>query len=299
MDILKKAARFLGPALLVFIFIRYVDIPLLIKTFKNASALYIFLSYLLTIALYIARILRIYMPLKKSGVSVQFGYFAKIFISSRFLGWLSNAFVSDFVNAVIVMSGKENKMRISNIFIYNRVADVLSALVLFGICFYFNAYLLYAYIYVSYKKVVVILCILFAVSFIFLLTKSKFKAYIDDFLSVGKTFFSDTIILTLIIVMCSISSTILDAKALHIDVSTSFLLLTYTVGIAISVLPISISGIGTREITYIFLMNLVNIPSEKAIALSFLAFIFIPLASLATLYIITLIGVNNENSHNR
>jgi uncharacterized membrane protein YbhN (UPF0104 family) len=118
-----------------------------------------------------------------------------------------------------------------------------------------------------------------------------------DFLLVGKNFLPDMIFLTMIIALCNVFSIYFSAKALNINIPTSFLLFCYTVGIAISILPISISGIGTREMAYIFLMNLVNIPSEQAIALSVLGCILLPIITCVALYIIALIGENYENSY--
>jgi hypothetical protein len=296
MGVLKKAVRLIGPALLIFIFIKFVDIPLLLKTFRNASLYYLFSSYLLTMALFMGKLLRIYLPLTRSSVSIKFYYFTKIFMSTRLLGWLTNTFLSDVANAGILMATHEKKMRISNIFILNRVADVTATLILFGITFYLNVYLINPYLHVSYQKIIAIFCIVSAVLLLIFFLKAQVMAYVKDFLSAGKTFLSSAINLTVGIAICTIFSVISNAKALHLDISPSFLLLCYSVGITISVLPISISGIGTREITFIFLMKLVNVPSEKAIAFSFIEFIFMPLLSLATLYVVALIGEYRENS---
>ena len=122
---------------------------------------------------------------------------------------------------------------------------------------------------------------------------------LKDFLSAGKDFLFSIIILTVISVICSILNIIIDAKALYLDIPVSYLLLCYIVGIGITVLPISLSGIGTREIAFIFLMELIHIPSEKAIALSFLEFIIIPFLALAMLYAVAFIGVHYENRYNR
>jgi len=299
MGVLKKAVRLTGPALLIFVFVRFVDISLLLKTFRNASLRYLFLSYLLTTALFMGKIFRIYLPLSKSSVNIKFSYFTRIFTSSRLLGWISNTFVSDVVNAGILMTKQEKKMRISNVFILNRAADILATLILFGIVLYLNAGLMSPYLSLSYPKSVVIFSVVFAALLLIFFFRTRVMVYVKDFLQAGKTFLAVTVNLTVFVVACTILSVILNAKALHVDVSPSFLLLCYTVGIAISVLPISISGIGTREITFVFLMKLVNVSSEKAIAFSFLEFLFMPLFCLATLHLVALIGEYRENSHHR
>jgi hypothetical protein len=299
MGVLKKAVRLIGPALLIFVFIRFVDISLLLKTFKDAALYYLFFSYILTIALFLGKIFRISLPLSKSSVDIKFYYFTRIFTSSRLLGWISNTFISDVVNAGILMTTHKQKTRISSVFILSRAADILATLILFGIMFYLNAGLMVPYLRLSYRKIVIIFSLVFAAMLLVFFLRTKVMVYMKDFLAAGKTFLAVTVNLTVFTVICTILSVVLNAKALHIDVSPSFLLLCYAVGIAISVLPISISGIGTREITFVFLMKLVDVPSEKAIAFSFLEFLFMPLLCLATLHVVALIGEYRENSHHR
>ncbi len=299
MGVLKKIVRFIGPALLIFVFIRFVDISLLLKTFRDASIRYLFFSYLLTIALFLGKIFRISLPLSKSSIDIKFYYFTRIFTSARLLGWISNTFVSDVVNAGILMTKYEKKMRISSVFILNRAADILATLILFGIMFYLNAGLIAPYLRLSYQKIVIIFSAVFAALLLIFFLRTKVMVYVRDFLSTGKTFLALTVNLSVFVVVCTILAVVFNAKALNIDVSSSFLLLCYTVGIAISVLPISISGIGTREITFVFLMKLVNVSSEKAIAFSFLEFLFMPLFCLATLHVVALVGEYRENSHHR
>lgn len=297
-SLLNKVFQLIGPFLFIFIFVKFVDISLLFQTLKSASKFYLFLSYILTLLILILRILRIFLPIKKNMKTVSFCNFVKIFISTRLLGWVSNVFISDFANAVIIMKSQENKIRISNIFIMNRVVDVISTLIIFGVSFYLNFYLIDTYIHVSNKKLFLFLFIFITLIALILLLRKKIANYLADLGSTAKTFIPDTALISISIVLCVIFSVIFDAKALNISITTSYLLLCYTAGIAITVLPISISGIGTREITHIFLLEIINIRPEKAVALSLVQFIFIPLLSLLTLYIIAQIGVCYENSNN-
>jgi hypothetical protein len=189
-------------------------------------------------------------------------------------------------------------MRISNLFILNRVADIVPTLVIFSITFSLNTGVIGNYIHLSYEKMIVISAVIVSVSLLLFILKTKVMIYIRDFFATGKIFLADIISWTVLTVACGVFSMILDAKALHMDLPTSFLLLCYTIGIAISVLPISISGIGTREIAFIFLMNLIGIVPEKAVAISFLEFIVMPLLALATLYAVSLIGMKYEDRSN-
>lgn len=298
MGILKKAVRFIGPVLLIVIFIKFVDITLLISTLSSASVFYIFLSYLATLILYGFKMLRIHLPLNKSGVMIKPFYFIKIYVSSRLAGWISNALLSDILNAGILMADQEKKIRITSIFILNRIADTVATSLLFGVVLFMNIVLMKTFINVNYNKAFAMIIAVLAAILLVLALWRRLRAYVQDLISAGREFSAETVILTILTVFCSVLSVYWNAVALQIEISTGFLLLCYTIGIGITVLPISFSGIGTREMAFVFLMNLVGIRSEKAIALSFFEFIFIPLLSLCTLYMISLIGVRYEDRNN-
>jgi uncharacterized membrane protein YbhN (UPF0104 family) len=295
MGVLKKAIRFIGPVLLLVIFIKFVDIQLLLRTLGNASGFYLFLSYFVTILLYGAKMVRIHLPLKKSDVIIPPFYFTKIYVSSRLAGWISNALLSDIMNAGILMAEQEKKMRITSVFILNRIADTVATSLLFGIVLFMNIGLMKGLIDVNYRKAIFMVIGMFAVLLVICAFWNSLKAYVQDILTAGREFSVETGLLTVLTVVCSIFSVYWNAKALHIEIPTGFLLLCYTIGIGITMLPISFSGIGTREMAFVFLMNLVSIPSEQAIAVSFMEFIVIPLLSLCTLYMISLVGVRYEN----
>jgi hypothetical protein len=86
-----------------------------------------------------------------------------------------------------------------------------------------------------------------------------------------------------------------DAMTLRLDMPKSYVLLCYMMGSLISVIPISVAGIGTRDILFIFLMSLVAISPEKAVAFSALGFIIIPFLSLFIIYAVSFIGIRYEN----
>jgi len=143
-----------------------------------------------------------------------------------------------------------------------------------------------------------ILCALGAFIIAGLYLRSKIDVFVRDLLQTARNYFVAIVLFSILIYSCYGVSAIYDAKALGLSLSVSFLLLSYTTGSLITVLPISISGIGTRDLSFIFLMKIAEIPSEKALALSSIGFIFIPCISLFVLYVAALIGAIYEDRHN-
>jgi glycosyltransferase 2 family protein len=69
-------------------------------------------------------------------------------------------------------------------------------------------------------------------------------------------------------------------RALHIEVPLSYCFILYPLVGAFAALPISFNGIGLREGGYLFLLGVIGVDSEKAIAFGLLLFVIVALDSL-------------------
>jgi len=76
----------------------------------------------------------------------------------------------------------------------------------------------------------------------------------------------------------------LEAKCFGVSVPLSYLLLVYTAGSLITALPISVAGLGTRDLTFIYLFSLRGISPETALILSIFSYILNPILSMFLLY---------------
>ncbi|MEI6206173.1 MAG: lysylphosphatidylglycerol synthase transmembrane domain-containing protein [Desulfuromonadales bacterium] len=295
MGLLKRLPTVIGPILLAYIFTRYINISEVVKIFKNASLSFLLASCLFNTLLLYGKIHRLYFMLKKSSISVGFFCLSKTYATSNFLGQISNVFVSDIVNAGVLMMQNEKKMRISNIFVFNRIADLLSVILLFVIFLAMNIKLLKNYLDVNYKPVILFSCILMIILPCALFFRSRFLLVWMDLRQVVKETLTVVFLYSGFIYFFYCLSAVCDAMALHLGMPKSYILLSYMMGSLITVVPISVAGIGTRDFLFIFLMSLVAIAPEKAVALSALGFIIIPYVSLFIIYAISLIGIRYEN----
>jgi glycosyltransferase 2 family protein len=80
------------------------------------------------------------------------------------------------------------------------------------------------------------------------------------------------------------------ALSLGLNISYMFIVLSYSVVTLLGMLPVSISGIGTRDISLIFFFNILGISAEKAIALSFIDLIIMNYGIILLLLLILNIG---------
>ena len=80
--------------------------------------------------------------------------------------------------------------------------------------------------------------------------------------------------LSLVVWMLKLSVLFLLSRSLKTDIPFWFVMSIGSVAVIVSLLPISISGLGTRDAVFIFFLSLHNISAESAVALSFLFLIF-------------------------
>ncbi len=295
MHLFKKAAHLVGPVLFIFIFIKFIDINIFVITLKTVSLRYWLSAIIFNMLFILGKIYRLHFLMNKSEIKIKFFYLSKIYSYSFLLGQMSNVLVADIANISILFKDQKNKLRISNIFIINKVADFLMICLIFLICLTMNTHILN--IHINYEKVIsisLIFLLLILIVFIYFF-KSKFLIFIKDFIHAARSFSFHIIVFTIIIYSLSAISVVNHAKAFNIDVPVSFLLLVNSLGNLITVLPISLSGIGTRDLTFIALMNLVNISSEKALLLSSVGYIITPIFSITAIYIASLIGLKYED----
>jgi glycosyltransferase 2 family protein len=296
--ILKRLPLLIGPLLLVYIFVRYIDVKEFAGIYVNASPLFLVLSWFFNTILMLGKVSRIYFFMKRSSVPVGFFSLARMYVHANFLGQISNFLVSDIVNAGVLMLQSEKKTRISNIFIFSRISDLCSVLLLFAVFLAVNHRIIAGYLEINYRPLFLFICATVLLLPIALFFRNGICLVLRDLREMLKDNAWQALLYAIFIYLFYSLSAICDAEALRLDTPKSYILLGYMIGSLITILPISIAGIGTREILFIFLLNLSHVSPERAVALSALGFLIIPYLSLLGIYVMSLIGIGYENRRN-
>ena len=86
------------------------------------------------------------------------------------------------------------------------------------------------------------------------------------------------------------------ALSLSINVNFFYILLAHPISSLLGILPITVSGIGTRDLTYVLIFGIIGLTQESAIALSFLLLIFYNLLHILIGSFVYLLG--EKENHN-
>lgn len=228
------------------------------------------------------------------------------------VGMITPGRIGDFYRVVYVKNEKRNSksswgMCFATVFL-DRILDIIIMLFFAGIGLF---YLLYQYEIPFGRQLEIAIVILFVLGIIFLFVfrqelvsrvirplfykfvpekyhvnmKLNYSAFFSLFHSLMKQPFriSMLFVIGLLGWFIAIFQAYVLALAMNLDVSYIFILSIVPILNIVELLPISFSGIGTREATMIFFMGLISISKEAAVAFSLLI--------LITVYILAIPGL--------
>ena len=298
MDLLKKLSVIVGPLLVIFIFSYYITLGEFFAVFQGISPIFLFLSYVLTTFFFFARAYRLHTLLRKSYISLNFFYTLKLYSQANLLGQVTNFLVSDIVNVGVLILSQEKKLRIANIVILTRIFDLTAIFLIFAVTFSLHFTEFRAYTSVPLQPLLLFFFILALIIPIALHYRQRFLTAYHDLRKVFQATFFLNFAYVMLIYGCYALSAWSDTRALNLLLPWSVILLTYASGSLISVIPISIAGVGTRDMLFIFLLGTYHIPAARAVALSTLGFIITLILAVSTLLIIAQLGKRYADRHN-
>ncbi|MCX6802056.1 MAG: lysylphosphatidylglycerol synthase transmembrane domain-containing protein [Candidatus Diapherotrites archaeon] len=300
---MKKQIAAVGILILLAILLS-IDLGKLFETLSKTDLLLFCAAVLMGFPAIAFRSLKWQLMLKKQGHSFSFSKIFRYYFIGIGLGSFTPGRLGDFAKALFV-NKKIRSLSVSfSSVLVDRVVDltVLVGLGALSICAFL---LLYGVSVISIPVIIAMLCgLAFCFYLLFnkpllkkvlrpfyrILVPEKFKeklsAGFDSFIGSAQALLKNRSLL-LAAVFLSLVSWLFEAAsqqflavALGISLSFSFLFLVVSLSNIVSLLPVSVSGIGTRDALLIMLFSLQGIPAESAVAFSFLVLFSTTLLSL-------------------
>jgi len=282
----------IGIVILSYILIT-LDFEAIIFNFSTINPIFLILSFLSLIPILLITNYEWQFILKKQKIFVSFVYSLKNILIGYFYGFISPGGLGGYTRTLYLRdeSGAPIQKCVSNIIILNTI-DYLS-LLLIGIIGGILISSKFPYLFVS------ILIIFIFVIFLFLLFLKIeiLKKYLNKMLQnklfnllIGKmnlsidSFFVDMpnlkdivvpFILSILGWIIRFSELYLISKIFSIEVPYIYFILIVAIGNIVASLPITIYGLGTREIAMISLFSIFNVSPEKIVSLSLFWFVII------------------------
>jgi len=314
---IKKILPIIG--LLLFAYLIYdIGVLNLFNTIKNANISYIFIGAILTPLFILPLAFKWFIILKKQKFNLNFFYVLKLYYIGAFYGFITPARTGSLIRAYYLK--KKTKRRLiecASSIVIERIMDLFAVFIFAFIGAFFilksNLNLFYTLI-ISFIVFFILILIfmrkkraMFLLSLIYnYILPKNIKEKADNSLN---TFYDSLPKLRNLIIVFALTiftwiflyvQTFLFAKAFNINNIPFYIFFPLiSIGTVVATIPISVSGLGTREFTLITLFSLFNVNPESVISMSLVSFVLVGLIEgLIGLFFVVKEGKNEILNNN-
>ncbi len=297
----KRVLALITTILLIFFIFLRIDSALFIDTLQHANLFFILALYPFIGISIILKSYKLRQILNFFGVSISIPELSKLYLIGFFLGILTPGRIGDFSKAFYLRSKMPLALGLTAIFL-DRLLDVC-ILIFFALLAMVGFQYLLGIVLISFE-----LAFLLSVFFLLLIFVFFNLGFVEPLLKISFRYFAPkryslllsrsyrtirnsleelkkkkirllaAILLGYAVWIINFSFSYLILSALSIQIPVILLLVLVPMISLVELIPVSISALGTRDLTVIALFSAVGIPAEKALAFSITYFITIYLA---------------------
>lgn len=287
---MKNLIRLVGVFIFIFILLK-IDIKQTIKIFTNVKIEYIILSSLLFIPHLFVKSIRWNLLLRQQKIKYSFFDTFIIYLSSLYVGFITPGRLGELIKVFYLKNDKNINYGVGLASVMlDRIFDLYLLLLLSIICLirfnifenFSNAFLIVIVflsclpLLIFKKKVIYHFLQRVKLKFVRKIINRKvpfrIKNFISEFVFLLNFRLFTSILLTFLGYFFFFLQCKLIAISINLDIGFINLSLFNSLSNIISFLPISFSGIGTREAVLVYLFGLVNMDAESAVLFSLLVF---------------------------
>jgi glycosyltransferase 2 family protein len=288
---IKKIFPIIGIGLFIYLLIK-LDVTKIFQEIKNFNLFLLPLILILVIMFYIIQTLKWFVIARKQKINISFRESFKINWIANFYGFVTPGKIGTFMRTdYLKKKGATTGKGLSN-FVLDKVLDLSSLFILtfvFGFAFYKKVI---PEIYLFFIGIIFVIMILLFLAFYKkdnckillkfvynhfiperLKEKSRilFHAFYEDFPSLRFMLF--VFIINLICWVTNYFIIYIIAISIGINVNFFYFLVILSISTIVAQIPITINGLGTRELTLISLFSVLGISSVKVFSMSILSIV--------------------------
>jgi len=287
----KKVVRLLlsliGISIFIWLLIK-LNIVKVIQEIESVNWYYLTLASIFVMIFFVTQTIKWFIIARKQKINLSFGEAFRINLVSDFYGFITPAKLGSIIRVDYLKNKGDTGRGLSN-FVIDKVLD-LSSLFILAIGFSFIFYeKIISSIYLYFIIGIFLLMIIFSLIFykksvskpflkfvyrIFIPRKMKeksrelFDSFYKEMPSLGFLFFA--LIINLVNWIIDYSAMYFMSLSLGIDIGFIPFLAVLPISTLVAQIPITISGLGTRELTMISLFGLFGVPAIKIFSMSIL-----------------------------
>jgi uncharacterized membrane protein YbhN (UPF0104 family) len=253
-------------ALVAFV-LNTIDTQKLAKILLDVNLIWLFLAFVFYNISKIVSAFRLVFYFKEIGISIE----QKANLVLYYVGMFYNLFLPGGIGGdgyKAYLLNKHHSIKLSLIvqaLLFDRISGLVALIFLGAILYPFSSFDIPIFYYLSIALAVLIYPIFFIIS-------KKLNRFL--------LYFKHTTLLGLCVQVLQLISALFIIYSLNSDVPAIEFLVLFLVSSVVSVLPITVGGIGVRELTFLYGLALIGYPSDIGVAFSFLFFLITMLSSL-------------------
>jgi hypothetical protein len=270
---LITALKFIISGLLIYFIFTKISLEEVLKTLKKTQPLFLFLALVFFIASKIVASFRVNLYFGQLQIFLTQWSNLKLYVLGMFYNlFLPGGIGGDAYKGYVIK--KEFDVPTKKI-VSALVLDRLSGLLLLFI---------YACILVSFLDFNIVFPIAYLSSALIILSIIVFWAIQKKFFTYVLPIFWKTFGYSAIVQLFQLASAYFILKALQIEVDTSAYLFIFLVSSIVSVIPLTIGGIGSRELTFFYGATLLHLDENTSIGVSMVFFLITAVVSFVGVF---------------
>ena len=273
--IVKTFIKVLLTALALYFVFSKVNIKDIESILKDINILYLFLAYIFFNISKILSSIRLNIYFKHIGVKISEIYALRLYYKGMFY----NLFLPSGIGGdgyKIYLLNKYYNAKISTLItasLLDRLSGLIPLLFFAGVLFIFSDFY-HKFIWLDLLSIIGVTTIF---PLFYLLNKVVFKGYMEIFLK--------TTILGSLVQLLQLISAFFIIYSIGYESSLVIFLTLFLISSVVAILPISVGGVGIRELTFLYGLSLLNLNANGGVAFSMLFFIITALSSLIGLFL--------------
>ncbi len=263
---MKVALKLLISLALLWFIVQQIDIKRVIAALASINIFYFIVGFLLYNLSKIISAIRLNYYFKEIGIDLPFWHNLRLY----YLGMFYNLFLpggigGDGYKAYLLKKHYEKKLGpILKALLFDRISGLIALLFLAALLFLFSRYAIAPLNYLA-------LAVTITIYPLFYLISSKKEIFMH--------YFTITNILGFLVQFIQLLSALALLFALDPHLPIIEFLVLFLISSVVSVLPITIGGVGVRELTFLYGLKFINLSPDSGIAFSFLFFLVTLLSS--------------------
>ncbi len=273
--ILKITLKIILTATALYIVFLKVNIEQIKEIFAHINILYLFLAFIFFNLSKVLSSIRLNIYFRHIGVKISEIYALKLY----YIGMFYNLFLPGGIGGdgyKIYLLKKSHDIRVSRLItatLLDRLSGLIPLLFFAGILFIFSDFY-YKYIWLDWLAIVGVVTVF---PIFYLVNLYLFRGYIEVFFS--------TTFLGALVQLLQLISALFIVYAIGYEDNLIIFLTLFLISSVVAVLPISIGGVGVRELTFLYGLSMLNIDASGGVAFSLLFFLITAFSSFIGLFL--------------